>query len=72
MTTAEEVKQDIDANWEGVYAALQAVVRLEKRVGKIEELLDELPDRIISQLRGEMGQMEERILAEIRNGRGTS
>ena len=48
MTTAEEVKQDIDANWEGVYAALQAVVRLEKRVGKIEERLDELPDRIVA------------------------
>ena len=36
MTTTEEVRKDIDANWEGVYAALQTVIRLEKRVIKIE------------------------------------
>ena len=37
MTTTEEVRKDIDANWEGVYAALQAVGRLDERVGRLEK-----------------------------------
>ncbi len=42
MTTTEEVRKDIDANWEGVYAALKTVVRLEKRVTNIEADVAEL------------------------------
>ena len=42
MTTAKEIREDIDANWQGVYDALRTVVRLEERVTNIESDVAEL------------------------------
>ena len=72
MTTAPDVRQDIDANWQGVYAALQAVGRIDERVSRIDERVGKLEKRVgriekkVSDLEVEMRAGFQEVLAELK------